>query len=831
MHNEALAQLLGQDVIAERLLGDLQNPAARLVRLTGVAGSGKSEIARRVAKGWRDTGGTCVVAVGDDENAEREYYPLLSGIFRLHNDWAELAGASTKSALRIADTALPGGTAASSVFDLLSAPFRQRLDRALKPYSNTEREIIVGLKRLARFRPTLLIADNAHWWDPDSLRLLVDLLSDPLREAILPLSAVVVLMVDTAAEQRIVAGETFEDLVERYAAQTRRLAGCTREEFPKVLASFRIDRELPEDVMDALFVATSGHLKLAEQIAAYEQKIEVGTDVSAFDEEYVASLVSARFASLGSSSPEVTDLLARAAVLGLTCTEIDLLCITDSRPGLLRTLVERAESIGFVEQVAERISFSHDVIRSAILSEQTPDHLRNLYLKLSKCLAILRPGDYAARAHALIQAGENQAAREMIALSSVAQIRRGVPSQRVIRRLAQRFPDDAALVAYLEGIARGYAAVSSGEFAAALPRLRASLPRESKAMAAERNYLVALCSMGLQTAVGVDDARVLLSSWERVLSDEVELNLRFLLLLQQAQVLAERFEEARKTEVAIEQKLVDRADYDADAEMMVQVQHRRAAAVDTPDIAEYRIEQAVEFFRNGTQDESRDRQELFRGLTNLAAIQIRLDKNREAYESARKAEQIAVEVLDVSHRLDVLASNLALAGFRSGAVTLDATIERQQLIVNSPDGANDNFVQRCNLSAFLLLAARDEEAAEVLGVLGEELEVGELTETYLVYYWNALSIAHAAVRGDIGEALRKHRAIADFVSALKWPCAPYVRRRHTLLTEAIPTLNPNVPRVAMDRVLLDKMPLQIGHAWPYYARLIPCVELSFWSDS
>lgn len=831
MHNEELARLLGQDVVAELLLEDLQGAGACLVRLTGASGSGKSQIARRVAKGWRSAGGACVVATGDARHAEREYYPLLSGVFRNHLDWVKLANTGTESALRIADSALPVGNAASSVFDLLKAPFRQRLDRALKPYSSTERDILIAIKRLARSRPILLIADDAHRWDPDSLRLLADLLSERLREAIPAFNAVVVLVVDTSAEQPVSAPEAFDALVEGRVTRTRLLAGCSREEFPRVLATFGVDRRLPEDVIDALFVATSGHLALAEQIAAHQRQAGVNTEVSALDDEYVSSLFSARFASLGSSSPEVTDLLARAAVLGLTCTEDDLLCITESRPGLLRALIEQAESIGFIECAAEGISFRHEVIHATILSEQTSADLRSLYLKLSKCLAILRPGEYAGRARALFEAGEDRAAREMVALASVAQIRRGVPRERVLRRLGTRFPEDTDLIAYLQGIAEGYAAVSAGDFSAALPLLRASLPRESKAMAAERNYLVALCSMGLQTTTGIESALSILSSWAAELSDEVELSLRFLLLLQQAQVLAEMFEEARETEVAIDQKLTDRTDYDADAEATLHVQHRRSAAIDTPDIAERRIARAVAFFREGTQDETRDAHELFRGLTNLAAIQLRLNRNREAYASATEAEHLAVDSLDVTHRLDALASNLTLAGFRSGAVELGPTIERQHLIVNSPEGASDNFIQRCNLAAFLLLAARDGEAREELGLLGEELEARELTETYLVYYWNALWIASAAVRGETEEALRRHHRMDDFVAALKWPCAPYVRRRQVLLAEAIPTLDPSEPRIGMDRVLLDGMPLQIGNAWPYYGRLMPCVELSFWSDS
>jgi hypothetical protein len=251
----------------------------------------------------------------------------------------------------------------------------------------------------------------------------------------------------------------------------------------------------------------------------------------------------------------------------------------------------------------------------------------------------------------------------------------------------------------------------------------------------------------------------------------------------------------------------------------------------SPEVAKKRIESAVLFFTRGTGEPRRDELELFRSLTNLSAIEVRLDENKSAYAHAQEAEAIAVGSLDIGHRLDVLASDIVLAGYRSGSVSIDETIERQALIVRSPEGSEDNFIQRCNLAAYLLLGSRDDDAAGELQALGEAISARSIDETYLVYYYTALTVAAAALRADTEEALRRHREMDTFVESLRWPYVSYIRRRQRLLHDALPNFNSEQARTSADRILLDTMPVQIGPAWAYYGRLIPCAELSFWSDS
>jgi len=76
----------------------------------------------------------------------------------------------------------------------------------------------------------------------------------------------------------------------------------------------------------------------------------------------------------------------------------------------------------------------------------------------------------------------------------------------------------------------------------------------------------------------------------------------------------------------------------------------------------------------------------------------------------------------------------------------------------------------------------DARAGSEMRLLQSEMDRDELTETYLVYYLSTLAVAEAVVEG--GDQLRRANGtlrMKPFVDALQWPCAPYVRRRQTLL--------------------------------------------------
>lgn len=823
-----LAALLDQPARSNELLAALHEPDSRLVRLTGPSGSGKSYVASAVADEWLADGGRVVFGVGDEGHADRGLHPLLTALSAAPYRWSELATQGSRAAIQAADGVAHTSGAGTSTFDLLRAAFNQRSERALRPFSSIEREVISELRRMARRKPLLLIADNGHWWDGDSLWLLEQLLSDELRAEISGLDRIVVLFVDTADEQIATAPLPFARVVSLAGQRTIRTARCSRAQLSDVLAHFGCDLPLDPATLDALFSLTGGHLKLIEQVAAYI--VDDGArDLFENHPDHLRTLFTARLNSLGPDAASLTALLTKAAVIGLTFNERELRCLAGDDAERVPELMGRAREIRLISGVGERLSFAHDVVRTGVLALHDPSQLRPLRTKLADCLALLRPGDYATRAQVLFEAREHERARSMLALAAVQRLRHGMSAPRALATVMRRAPDDIELHAYVRLMANGHESIAAGDFWSFLPNLRTPAPTESVLMAAERNYLAALCLMEHQSVERASEADELLGQWERSVREEPELAVRLLLLRQQAQIIAERYDAARATEGQIERRLHQRARFDHHAAIAFQIQNRRAGALSTAEVAEVRIDEAVRYFRRGTGRPYLDHVEQYRSLNNLAAIQLRLGKDAEAFATARACDQLAATAPEGLPRLDVLASNLVLAGIRAGAFTPAEAVERQRIVVSSEEGGRDKFLHRCNLAAFHLLANQDAAANEVLEDLATELRSESIDEGYLVYYAGVVEVGAAVLRGDIRRARERHREIEQFVDALKWPGAPYVRRRMLLLPTVWSQIDPS-DRQAADEALLRAHPVEIGPPWRYYARLLPCSELSFWSD-
>jgi hypothetical protein len=816
-----------QSSIAIELYDALSEPTTKLARLTGDVGSGKTFVALSVGSTWREAGGRCVISIGDEALAYRDLHPFLSGLIGIPAGWRSLAAKGSRSVLRVADTLGPAAVA-SPIFDLLTSQFKQKLDRALRAFSPTERDVLLDLRQMGRRERLLLIADNAHWWDSPSLRLLREVMSDKLAEGIPQLRSLTVLMVDSANEQGPLAPEPFNRLATDCAPLTWVLDRCTRDQFPLVLKDVGLGQDLPTEIVDALFVATGGHLKLAEQIAAFSRRQGLRDILNAPQNRLLSTLLLDRIGSFGGDTATVSEVLSRASVLGLRFDERQLRCIADDLECDIDAILGEAERVHLLDREGSSIAFSHDIVRRTVQAQlssaQTTDNLR----RFEKCLLALRPGDYLARAEALLQAGDNERGRELFALACVGFIRRRESTDRVLASIQRRFPNDDELQRFVAKIARGYESIFSGRFREAIVELEVPGQGETPLLAAERNYAASLAFLELETTEGVEEAVRLLSFW-RPREGEPELAIRFLLLLQQAQVLSAQFEEARRTENEVERRLVARARFDAGAATLLQIQNRRAGAIMGPEVAVLRIAESVRYFREGLGGEPLDRNELVRSLNNLAAEKLRLGDAQGAWEAACEAEQLVGAINDRVPRLDVLGSNLAMAGIRSMAISSSKGIAWQRAAIASPEGGTDKFIHRCNLAGYLLLERQDVEANELIDELSEELAERSVAETYLHFYLGALDVARLAFSDQVSSALQRHNKMQELVYGLNWPNAAYVRRRHDLLPSVLTRLSPD--RNVADCQLAVERPSEIGPAWSYYSRVVVVSELSYWLDS
>lgn len=825
-----LGRLLGQDEVAGAIVEHLRNDEHGLARLTGPSGAGKTYTAELAGATWRDSGGRVLIATGDPVKSKRKLYPLLSGTSALPQRLQGLAVQGSRSALSVADVAVGTGGIGASVFDLLASTLRGKNERELQHLAPAERGIVTDIQRAARSRRLLLIADRAHYWDAESLDLLSEMLSPNLRSALPQLERLSVLIVDTEENQDVIAPMEFDRLTNARGVATWKLALVEKERFGLVLEHLGLDIVPDEDTLAALHDITGGHLKIAEELVA-DLNVGSDADLERLGRESISALLDARLRSLGSSGTDLAEILTRAAVIGATFALAEIKCLSEDTSFDIEEALGKGDSLNFVDVRSDTLRFSHEILRDHFLNTAGAPELRRLRRQYAQCLLLLRPGDYASRSALLLAAGELSQARELFALAAIAELRRGTPSDRALRDAFATFPDDTDLHLYLARIAKAYEAIASGNYDALGATLLTPTVGESTVMAAERNYLRALHSLESETAEGFAEALRILGQWQDEIDDEPELALRFLLLKQQAQVLNENFHAARSTEATIEARIVGRRVSEVSAARLAHVQNRRAAALNTPETAEHRIAESVDFFRRTSARDSGDAIEFYRALNNHAAILIKLSRDADALVAAREAERLLLDRPIFFPRTDVLAANLTLAARRAGAFSLEEAISHQREVLLSPEGSSDGFIHRCNLASYLLQASEDDEARELLGELAAQMERYAIAESYLIYYWHILSISAALVTGRLDQARTMHDDVEGFVSGLRWPNAPYARHRHSLLSELLSTVDPSESRDQLDYFILNRHPEAIGPGWTYHARLFPCCELSFWSDS
>ena len=117
------------------------------------------------AANWKTAGGASILAIGDNLNIGRPYFPFLAGLIEVRANWGKLALLGSRSAFKVLDVLHGTGGIASNLFDMMSSTRGQKAERASRILSQLERDILSDLRRFCRSKQLLLIADNAHWWD------------------------------------------------------------------------------------------------------------------------------------------------------------------------------------------------------------------------------------------------------------------------------------------------------------------------------------------------------------------------------------------------------------------------------------------------------------------------------------------------------------------------------------------------------------------------------------------------------------------------------------------------------------------------------------------
>lgn len=828
----ALWEYLGYDSVAEQISAALQR-GSRLVLLEGHPGVGKSWLARGVAAAWETAGGASAVAEGDELRCQVSLLPFNTSTGSLGSALQELgrrASGVAKAAEALAGTA---GLLTALVEGVVRLRRHRRLSK-LPFIGDEEQQILFDLQKLSGGQPLLLVADNLHWWDSDSLLLLQSLLSAEMQAALPFLDSLRVLGVRTAEDsQRVLHPEAYERSVGRLVDNRFALPRIRKQQFRRVLEILGAPSPVSPEVVDQVFALSGGHLALASRAAV--EMAEHGPDAlhrNIGDDDFVTRIFTERIHALGDSSHEILELLSVASVIGLSFRRDELVCTMAADPSRVRKLLGYCSAESLLAVTNGTCRFVHDIYRRFFLKRSADKNIA-IREKLGDCLRKLQPSNYRLRATNAERAEDPVQASVFGVCAALQNLRKGRSWDEGIDSRVLVGMNRAPFDGYLRTMRSALQLLKNYQHRACLATLE-RLPRDVPTiLAAEADYVRAMCRMSTRRESDREKGRSILEAWSGFEHTEAEAGLRLARLHLYGLTHLLDKTAARRLEGALRRALIDRVGFDRSAQDQLYVMDRCAASLYQPDIACVRTREAVEFY--GDRPEGgllRHPVEYYRCLVNYGANLISNARYDDAVEIYARIENLLDEYEEnVFPRLDYPLGSKLLAELRLGRVDPDDAVRRQLEILDEHAVAGDPFYGKNALAVYLTLACRYDAAKAVFRDLAGHLAArGDTIEPSMEYLIRANWCACRHVWGSEGDLVAEWHRLSDLVHRIAYVFRPILVRRHELLKEAFEKVAPGRPN-EWDRYLLDQPSAEFGPLWDNFGRGFRMPEVEFWRDN
>jgi hypothetical protein len=824
-----LWEVLGYNDVAAGIATTLAG-STDLVVIEGPPGVGKSGLASGVGLMWEASGGVSAVAQGDLLRGDVPLDPFGS-LARLPARWRTLLPAATNAA-KVGESLLGTfGLITSAVQTISSLRNRKRRERAVL-LDDAEHRILHELELLSGNKPLLLIADNLHWWDASSLAFLARIREPRLVEEVPFLGLLRVIATQTVEPyQSVLHSAPHRTLLSPTRTRTFVLGRIPRDRFARVLATMGIDPPVSDDVVAELHSFSGGNLALAKQcadrIAAGDSTLVLG---AADPDDFVGRVLSERIRHLGPTGEEAVALLQVAAVLGLTFRRGEVVCAVDQEPTHTARLLRYCRDEGMLEIDDDVCRFVHEIFRRHFLDTGAPSRA-DIHERLDRCLRTLRPSEYELRC---VNAKNAEHVRDAGVLAVHAGLQQERDGGRWIGR--GRPLGEAIEAAGLADVATALSAalrhLNAYRFAQCVATLD-RLPQRllTRSLAAESDYIRAMCLMSMRSEVDRAQGRSILEGWAGFEKEEPEIGLRLMLLLLYGYTHLPDKSAGLEQERRIKHALLDRTSFDPAARDAFSILDRSAGSLNSPDVAVVRTAEAVRHFE--PTDEGavvRRPLEFYRCLVNYGANLICTARYHEAVEVhdrlSRLVEQYAPETFP---RTDYPAMNAVLSRYRAGDMAPNDAVRAQRAIVNTaPSG--DQFYAKNALAVYLALAGSADDAIVLFDELETELHgTRRAPEPSMVYLIGANRAASRWVTGETERARYEWDALAGTLEQVAYVTRDYLLRRHELLRAAMddaPTTG-----ASWDVVLTSSGRIEFGPLWDNYGRGFRMPEVEFWREN
>lgn len=828
--------VLGHDALRQEGVSSLEEPNTRCIVLDGPSGCGKTWLATEIGSDLAEM--TSLFAVGDAVRRSEDFAPFES--LTRNRSGLEKIAVQGGRVVAGAGSFLSGfGTLGATVFDWAVSASKATVPSSFADFSEEEWKWLGKLRRMSRGKPTVLIADNIHWWDESSFRLLKKLSEarDWREDAFLDgLKLIVVRTTDPSQTDYL--GKDFDRWLERIQPVHLQLAKCDLNQFEEALLAFGVQPEIDSQTLKDLYDLSAGNLKLAKLVS---QSLLDGSNAQQLAEDAASvgllrTLLSERFKSRDGKVEEVLSTLKSAALIGVYFYRAEASCLASKNEDQsdVRARLEKAEATGLIEIDGDKYSFSHPVILDFVQKELSPTEVSDLSEKLARCLRLLRPADYRRQVDLFVAGGDEKEAAQSAALHLIQQCRQHEYQPDDTPGEHNSLVDNHGLSAFCQAMMQGYAQIAVGNHGSALVALETVGDPLFPGLYLELTYLRSLCRMESGRR---EDAQHVAEELKRHLELEDaaefgEISTRLKLLRQQALVLAGTVEEARANSIALMSFLRKRAATDQDAATKYHQLLRKSNTIHDPFVAKAHLHQARTFFAPDRPSELPEHPlEYYRTLVNLSGVEIQLGHWECANTAAEQAfALVAANPVFSFPRLDVPLNNMNVARVRHGLDPIERSIEQQCKVVGHNQGLNDNFQHRSNLAGMHILAGDFLAAGRALDGLEQEFASRTLSELYITFHLQSRRQVLTYLEGDIPSCREQQSDLMKLLDTIDWPSRSALLRRQEMMEDLLTRGEILTPR-DFDVWFVEQDASGSGPSWPHFGRGVQFSELQFWSDS
>lgn len=830
--------VFGQKTVVDDILAALSDHSmTKNFLIRGPSGSGKSYTAGLLIEAWEksDPFNTGLFLIGDNSQSERAYFPFtqfVSSITRVQKK-----GAIARGSAELAKGIPFAGDFISYLIETLSNNQSNKKKEVLRYLNETEQKLVFDIEKIIGARKVIFVIDNIHWWDKDSLSLLY-LFVDRKFAGTFPAFAHVSFLCIFTDDQPVISPSGVSEIITHTSFQTFSIEHFKENEYLAALNLFGFTGTLNGNILHLLFSITGSNLfllkRLAEYISQGSHKMSLENlqpnDVNEEWKNYfLRELFSFRFRQMNTDLSQIFNTLEYAAVIGLTFSDNELLCISREDELYLANIIEKAKQSNLIESDESNKRFSHVIIREYFLSGL---HQRKYSYskKFADCLTILRPSDYFTRAHYLVESGNRYDAVILYMIGYFKNIREGKSTNSAIIDTIENTAGDQGISKLYKEIKLAYQYFENGNYADAIEVLNNIEDVYPKKVMAEKYYLLALCLSRPMENHLFKEAITCLEGWDDLKTEEGEIWFRIMSTKLVMHAHLYDFDLAKNIEKQIMFYLAERVKFDESAEVSINIIRRKSGSLHIAEIACDRTKASLDYFSQTDNGGGLLRPvQCYMSAANHSGNLLALSKFDDSFITAKLCIDLLREYENVVFPKSFIpANNYIISGWLNGIFTPDDAINMYAKLMENLSDQADHLLIKNNCAVIHCLNDDLITAKNIFTEIRSKISNTKELDPYYVYFILSNWVCLQFILGE------KENIIEDWTNLKnkipKLPESSFLYKRHELIHESFLTSS-IITGPEWNRHLFEKDPYQLGPAWSFLGTGFLISDLQFWSES